>query len=222
MTNPINGYSGANYEATAPQVNNDSLGQRDFLRLMVAQIKNQDPMQPMTNGDFLGQMAQFSANDGINNMQNSLAQLTSSLQSNQALQASALVGRKVMVNSNKLNLPAEGEVKAAVNLPSGVSQLTASVYNEAGELVRSIPLGQPTPGLKEFSWDGMNQKGERAAAGSYTFKVTGQYNGQDVALKPLVTANVDSVSLSNQNEGVKLNLAGIGTVLLSDVQQITN
>ena len=80
------------------------LGQKDFLRLMVAQVKNQDPMQPQANGEFLSQLAQFSTNDGVTKMQESLQQMASSLQSNQALQASALVGRKVLVNSDQLDL----------------------------------------------------------------------------------------------------------------------
>ncbi|KTC94180.1 flagellar hook assembly protein FlgD [Legionella erythra] len=200
---------------------NQSLGQKDFLRLMIAQVRNQDPMDPKTNGDFLAQLAQFSTNDGIARMEQSITQLASSLQSNQALQASALVGRKVLIPSSTFKLGAEGEANAAVDLPAPVSNLTASIYGENGELVRTIPLGTHELGLFQFGWDGMNQKGERMPSGKYTIKVTGNFQGQEVALKTMVAANVDSVNLGQNGEGVRLNVAGIGSVALSDVRQIT-
>lgn len=214
--------SGANYETTGPRGNNQNLGQQDFLRLMVAQVQNQDPLEPKTNGDFLAQLAQFSTNDGINNMQESLKQLSASLQSNQTLQASSLVGRKVLVNTDKMSLPKEGEVKAAVDIPAGVNHLVASVYSKTGELVRTIQLGQTEPGQHDFTWDGMNEQGQRAEAGQYNIKVTAQYNGKEVPLRTLVAAQVDSVSLGGQGDGVKLQVAGIGSVYLTDVRQISN
>lgn len=212
-TNPLIGQPGA--------TPNKGLGQKDFLKLMVAQVQHQDPMEPKTNGDFLAQLAQFSTNDGITKMQESIEQLASSLQSNQALQASSLVGRKVLVNSNALNLGQEGETKAAVDIPAGVSELTANVYSQSGELIRRIPLGQQSTGLFEFNWDGFGQKGERMPPGKYTIKVNGIYSGKEVALKTMTAANVDSVSLGQNGEGVKLNVAGIGAVSLNDVKQIT-
>ncbi|ARG97790.1 flagellar hook assembly protein FlgD [Legionella micdadei] len=198
-----------------------SLGQKDFLKLMIAQAQNQNPLEPKMNGDFLGQLAQFSTNDGITKMQESIQQLASSLQSNQALQASSLVGRKVLVNSDSVNLD-QGEVKAAIELPAAVDNLVASIYSESGELIRKIPLGQHGAGLFAFTWDGQNQKGERMPMGKYTIKVNGIYSGKEVALKTMTAANVDSVSLGQNGEGVKLNVAGVGTVSLNDVKEITN
>ncbi|ASQ45580.1 flagellar hook assembly protein FlgD [Legionella clemsonensis] len=218
----MNSVNGANslMGPTAPTPKK-SLGQSDFLRLMIAQVQHQDPLEPQTNGDFLSQLAQFSTNDGITKMQESIQNLASSLQSNQALQASALVGRKVLVNSNIISLGQEDAAKVAVDVPATVDNLTAAIYSESGELIRTIPLGQRSVGLFEFSWDGLNQKGERAPAGKYTVKVNGVYSGKEVALKTMTAANVDSVSLGQNGEGVKLNVAGIGSVSLNDVKQIT-
>ncbi|KTD16273.1 flagellar hook assembly protein FlgD [Legionella jordanis] len=212
-TNPLVGQP-----VTGP---NKNLGQSDFLRLMVAQVQHQDPLSPQTNGDFLSQLAQFSTNDGITKMQESIQQLASSLQSNQALQASALVGRKVLVNSNAFHLNKEEDAKIAVELPEGVENLNAFIYSESGELIRKIPLGQHGAGQFQFSWDGFNDKGERMQAAKYTVKVNGVYSGKEVALKTMTAANVDSVSLGQNGEGVKLNVAGIGSVSLSDVKEIT-
>lgn len=216
--NGMNAIPGMTQPATSP---NKNLGQKDFLRLMIAQVRNQDPMDPKTNGDFLAQLAQFSTNDGISRMQESIQQLASSLQSNQALQASALVGRKVLVNSNIMHLANEGSAKVAVEVPAKVDDLSAAVYSESGELITKIPLGQREVGQFEFNWDGMNQKGERMPAGKYTIKVNGIYQGQEVALKTMIAANVDSVSLGQNGEGVRLNVAGIGSVPLSEIKQIT-
>jgi flagellar basal-body rod modification protein FlgD len=221
-TNSVSGSSaaanlGLNQADTGPK----DLGQADFLRLMVAQVQNQDPLQPQANGEFLSQLAQFSTNDGITKMQKSLEQLASSLQSNQALQASALVGRKVLAQSDVLNLGAEGDVKAGIDMVPGLSNLSASVYSSTGELIKTIPLGQPESGFYQFSWDGTGQDNQRVAAGKYTIKVTGRYDGQEVALKTMTTANIDSVSLGQNGEGLKLNLAGIGSVTLDQIRQIT-
>ncbi|MCL9685381.1 flagellar hook assembly protein FlgD [Legionella maioricensis] len=222
-TNSVNGSnSAANLGLNQPDsASRTSLGQKDFLRLMVAQVKNQDPMQPQANGEFLSQLAQFSTNDGVTRMQESLQQMASSLQSNQALQASALVGRKVLVNSDHLSLGSEGDVKAAIDMPSGLSNLTASVYSESGELIKTIPLGQPTPGFFQFAWDGTGQNNQRMAAGNYKISVRGTYSGKEVSLNTMTSANVDSVSLGQNGEGLKLNVAGVGSVSLDQVRQIT-
>lgn len=221
----MNSLNGTNINAGSfnrPETSSSKeLGQKDFLRLMVAQVRNQDPLDPKTNGDFLAQLAQFSTNDGITKMQESIAQLASSLQSNQALQASALVGRKVLVNSDTMKMEAEGDGKVVVDLPAPVSNMSAAVYSASGELLAQIPLGEHEIGMFDFNWNGLNQKGERVPAGKYTIKVSGTYQGQEVALKTMTAANVDSVSLGQNGEGVKLNVAGIGSVSLNDVKQIT-
>ena len=200
---------------------NAGLGQKEFLRLMVAQAQHQDPMQPQANGEFLSQLAQFSTNDGVTKMQESLEQMASSLQSNQALQASALVGRKVLVNSDHIALGTEGDVKAAIDMPAGLNNLSASVYSESGELIKTIPLGQPKPGFFQFGWDGTGQNNQRLAAGNYKIEVRGIYAGKEVALNTMTSANVDSVSLGQNGEGLKLNVAGVGSVSLDKVRQIT-
>ena len=223
MTNSVNGSNAAaSLGLNQPEaVNKKSLGQQDFLRLMVAQVQNQDPMQPQANGEFLSQLAQFSTNDGITRMQDSLQQLASSLQSNQALQASALVGRKVLVNSDGLNLGAEGDVKAAIDMPAGLSNLRAMVYNSSGELIKTMQLGQPEPGFFQFNWNGTGDNNQRVAAGNYKVEVHGTYEGEERSLKTFTSANVDSVSLGQNGEGLKLNVAGVGSVFLDQVRQIT-
>jgi flagellar basal-body rod modification protein FlgD len=197
------------------------LGQQDFLELLVAQIKNQDPLDPQTNGEFLSQLAQFSSADGISKMQQSLDTLSNSLQSNQALQASALVGRKVLVPGDSGFLSSSAGLKAAVDLPVSASNLRASIYSSSGELVNSIELGAKPSGMVNFEWDGLKSNGQRAQEGMYTIKVEGLSEGKNKAFGTMIAANVDSVTLGQNGDELKLNVAGIGQIPLSQVKQIS-
>jgi flagellar basal-body rod modification protein FlgD len=206
----------------ANTIGNKELGQKDFLELLVAQMKNQDPLNPQTNGEFLSQLAQFSSVDGISKMQQSLENLANSLQSNQALQASALVGRKVYVPGSSANLSSDSpSFKVGVDLPVAAANLSANIYSSNGELVKTIELGSKIPGFVEFEWDGVANNGQSAAYGAYTIKVEGLSEGKTKAFGTMIAANVDSVSLGQNGEPLKLNVAGIGQVSLSDVKQIT-
>lgn len=218
------GSSPATNSTTTSNASQNTLRQQDFLKLMVAQMKNIDPLNPdsQQGGEFLTQMAQFSSTQSMSNMEASIEKLTSSLQSNQALQASALVGRKVLVKNSTMNLGAEGDVKASINALPGLKNLTASIYSSSGELIKTIPIDQPTTsGNLEFSWDGTDKNNERVNSGAYTVKVSGSYNGQTVSVPTMSYANVDSVTLGQNGDGLKLNVAGIGAVSLNDVLQIS-
>ncbi|MGC1182840.1 flagellar hook assembly protein FlgD [Legionella sp.] len=215
-----NGVSNADINEIAPQVTKN-LAQEDFLRLMVAQIQNHDPIQSPFKGEFLSQFAQFGAKDGISHVHDSMQQMTNSLQSNQALQASALVGRKVMISSDSLKLEKEGNVKIAIDMPSGASNLNASIYGESGQLMKTIVLGQQKPGFFQFAWDGTGQDGVRLEEGKYKVAVHDTYVGQEVVVfETLVFANVDSVSLGQSSERLRLNVSGAGLILLEQVKYI--
>lgn len=200
---------------------NNELGQTDFLKLLVAQMENQDPLQPQENGDFLAQMAQFSATDGISKMQQSLEALTNSLQSNQALQASALVGRSVLVPGSVSQLETDGEIKGMASLKASATNVTMQIYNSSGVMVKEEFLGNHQAGDMPFKWDGTTTDGERAPNGSYEVKVFGNVAGKQEQIGTQIAANVNSVTLGRNGEGVKLNVAGIGQVSIDDVLQIS-
>ena len=101
-----------NTRAPEDQKRNGELGQDDFLELMIAQVQHQDPFQPMENGEFIAQMAQFATVDGIQNMESSISELNGTMASNQALTATTLVGRSVMAPGGEFALGAEGGVSA--------------------------------------------------------------------------------------------------------------
>lgn len=198
---------------------NNELGQDQFMDLMIAQIQNQDPFQPMENGDFIAQMAQFSTSSGMKDLQKSFDEFASSMTSNQALQASTLVGRTVSVPSEVGALPAEGSLNGKIFLPVSTTDLTLHVYDSDGELVKTFSMGTHEAGEIAFSWDGEDENGNRLEAGKYKLKAEALVDGQREQLWTTVQASVESVSL-NANRSPTLHLEDLGSVSLSDVHKI--
>lgn len=192
-----------------------------FLHSMVEQIENQDMMQRQINHEFLSQLAQFATHDGCIAMQGSLQQMSTSLQSNQALQASALVGRKVLVETDIFPLGAEVSVRVTFDISSNLSMLRASIYTESEEMIRAMSLGKPEPGFFQFSWDGIGYDGKKVKEGRYRIDVHAIYEDKEIALKTMILANVNSVSLGQNGKGLTLNVAGIGPISLDQVRQIS-
>lgn len=199
---------------------NDKLLQEDFLELMVAQLKNQDPMKPMESGDFLGDIAQFGTVSGIQDLQESFAALSDSIYSNQALQASSLVDRSVLVPLDRGVLPSGGALAGVVDLPVSTPQLTVSIHDSAGALVRSISLGAQAAGTPQFQWDGLMDDGSYAAPGTYQVRAEATIDGETTALNPLIEAEVRSVTLGGAGQGLQLELENLGTIDFSMVRQI--
>jgi flagellar basal-body rod modification protein FlgD len=200
-----------------------TLGGTDFLTLMLAQLQNQDPTSPVDSNTFLTQLAQLSEVQGINSLNTSFSTLSSSLTSNQALQASSLLGHQALVNSSTATLAAGATVSGAVNVPQTTSQVTLSITNSSGALVSQINLGAQTAGLANFSWNGTTGSGAQAPAGTYT--LTAQYAGAangSTAATTLVNGTVESVSMGAGSTGLTLNVSGVGSVPFSSVQQISN
>jgi len=199
-----------------------SLGQEDFLKLMVAQMQNQSPLEPESNGEFLGQMAQFSTVSGLDKMQQSLDTLTSSLVSNQALEASSLVGRFVSVEGDASYLP-EGEGDrffGAVDLDRSTSNLKFEIVSSSGEVVKTIGKGQQAEGTVNFAWDGTNDQGDMMPAGKYNVRAIANMDGETTSLQTMVVAPVESVTLGRNGEQMKLNIAGVGTRSIDAIREI--
>ena len=198
----------------------NELGQDAFMQLMMAQLQNQDPFKPLESGEFLSQIAQFTQVSGIQNLEASFGQLSESLVSNQALQASALVGRSVLVPSESGVLPAGDVMKGSVEVTSSVADMAVGIYDGAGQLIKRINLGQQGEGLVSFQWDGKTDQGSQAAAGVYTVRAEGLRGNESVSLQTYAQVKVDSVTLNKQGGGITLNTAGLGSTEFSSVKQI--
>jgi flagellar basal-body rod modification protein FlgD len=130
------------------------LGQKDFLKLMITQFKNQDPTHPMQDGQFLGQLAQFGTVSGIQQLQGSFSTLADSLHSEQAMRAATLVGHRVMAASDSANLSTGGSLNGAVDVPDGGGHVKLTISDSTGHKVKQIDLGTQPGGLADFAWDG--------------------------------------------------------------------
>ena len=197
------------------------LGQEDFLKLMITQFRNQDPFKPMENGEFLAQLAQFSTVKGLEDLNTSFGELSTSVVSNQALQASSLLGRDVLVNRSSGFLPAGGTLTGAVELSASAGQVIVQVTDKNGAVVRQMNLGQQSAGLARFSWDGTLADGSAAPQGLYTIKaMTLDAGSVQTAAPALVDARVESVTMSAGQQGLSLSLRGMGDVSFGDVRSI--
>lgn len=203
-------------------VKKNELGQEAFLELMITQFKNQDPFKPLDNGEFLSQLAQFSSVAGLTELKQSFEDLSASLVSNQALQASSLLGRKVLVAGDTVALSAGGTIEGAIDLTTGAQSLKLQVVDASGAIVREMNLGAQNAGLVSFSWDGKTQDGSDAPAGVYTLKAQA-VNGStsQEAMETLIEDTVQSVTMGAGQAGLTLSLPKLGDTALSDVRQIS-
>ncbi|WP_417544507.1 flagellar hook assembly protein FlgD [Marinobacter sp.] len=195
------------------------LGKNEFMELMLAQLKNQNPLEPQDNGEFISQLAQFSSLEEMQKLSGTVDDVVGQFRSTQALQASAMVGKTVLAPSEVGVLGAEGEISGNIQVPASTGGVRLSVHSASGELVRQIDLGSSAAGVKAFSWDGRDGNGNSLPPGPYQIVAEASYPQGSEQLPTLVSANVDSVSLG-QNGSVTLNLAGMGSIALSDVKQI--
>lgn len=196
-----------------------ALGKDAFLQLLVTQMKNQNPLDPQENGEFVAQLAQFSSLEGIQSLNDSVNGILTGIGSSQALQATSLVGRSVIVQTDKAVVDTAASFNGQVVVPQSISDAKVSIKDKDGNVVKTIQLGSQKAGTADFIWDGTNEKGEKVAPGTYTFTAETTVEGKAKTLSTLLPARVNSVSFQNGSE-MMLDLAGIGKIGISKVTSI--
>ena len=205
----------------APSEGPKELGQEYYLRLMVAQIENQDPFQPMANGEFIAELAQFGTVSGINELKGTVEQLGASLLSNATLSAASLLGKSVLVGGNSFKLGAEGGATGFVESDSFGGTAKVEIFNSFGEPVRELSVDLTEAGANAFEWDGLNDAGEPVEEGVYSFRATLQVGEEELALATQVKNLISSVNVVNTNSNAtELGLENGELVSLQDVEQI--
>ena len=194
------------------------LGSDQFITLMVAQMKNQDPLKPADPAEFLGQLAQFSTVSGVRAMQDSMTDMVAAMRSSQMLSGTGMVGREVLGASNAAAFDGTTPINAAVDLPLGASGALAVVKDAAGTVVRQIPLSA-RPGLNGFSWDGRDDAGVSAPPGRYSIEVSALSAGRTEPVPTLLYGRVDSVTLDTATGGLILNTSH-GALPLTAVRRV--
>ena len=196
-----------------------TLGQSDFLKLMTAQMQNQDPFDPVDNTQMVAQMAQFSSLAGISEMGATLKGIADKLGGTSVSDASAYIGRTVLTAGNTAYGRTTGGLAGGVDLAGAASDVKVTIEAENGAVLKQVSLGAQAKGTATYDWDGLTDQGQDAGAGPFRITVTAQNNGTTVPATGLVWAPVQSVSVPAGGSPV-LNVAGIGTVQVSAVREI--
>lgn len=189
-----------------------------FLKLLVTQLNNQDPLNPLDNAQLTSQLAQMSTVSGIEKLNSAFQSMLAQSGSSQVLQSASLIGRTVLVPGSELTLKKGSDAALAVDMPQSADSVKITVTNAAGKTVRSFDLGALPQGVKTLSWDGLNDTGASVADGSYTVNVLATSGDAKVAASALTYASVTSVSQGAS--GVALSLASGAKASLADVRLI--
>lgn len=190
----------------------------DFLNLLVTQLKNQDPLNPMDNAQMTSQLAQINTVSGIEKLNTTLTKLMDSYTNTQNIQAANLIGHAVLTEGKVLTLGASGAV-GGVSLESAADSVKVTVLDGSGNTVQTVDLGKLPKGTSNFVWDGKNSSGAAVDTnGSYTFKVTATAAGKDVTATALQAGMVNAVTLAS--DGMKLELGDGSSVTYDKIKQI--
>jgi len=205
----------ANVAATATE----ALTQGDFIALMTAQMKNQDPFEPVDNTQMVAQMAQFSSLAGISEMGSTLKAIAEKLGSTTTSDALAYVGKTVLTEGSVAYPRAGGGFAGGVELDSDATAVNLTIADASGQVLKTVNLGAHAKGSVSFDWDGSTNSGAPAGDGPFTISANARDGATTVSSRSLVWAPVTSVSMPRGGEPI-LTLAGVGQITPSAVRSI--
>lgn len=188
-----------------------------FLKLLMTQIKNQDPLNPLDNAQVTSQLAQINTVNGIAQLNDSLTKLVDVYNNAQALQAAGVIGKHVLVAGSQIKL-SSGVAAAGFKLDAAADSVTVKILDSFGNVVRSQDLGAQPAGNTTFAWDGNNNAGTVVADGTYKLTVSASMGGKAVGATALQVGTVNAVGRSGS--GFVLDLGNGGEVAFADVQEI--
>lgn len=196
----------------------NELGKDDFIKLMSAQLKHQDPLSPMKNEQMAAQLAQFSALEQMVNVNSNLEKMAAAQKPSDNVLAASLIGKKILTDSSKFAFQKGAQPEMKFTLPEDAENLAVSVVDEKGEIIREIELGAMVKGPQALRWDGKNKNNQDALPGEYSFRVTASAPGG----KPIIVDNttsglVSGVSFENNKamllvDGKKIPLEAVGRI----------
>lgn len=205
--------------ANTATTKSSTLGQADFLKLMTAQLKNQDPFAPVDNTQMVAQMAQFSSVAGISEMNSTLKAISDKLAGTSQSDALSYVGRTVLTEGTTAYGRTAGGIAGAIELDDDAAQVNVSIQSADGQVLKTIQLGAHVKGTVDYDWDGKTEDGADGGSGPFNIIVNAGTDGAEIASRSLVWAPVASVSMPSSGTPV-LTLPGIGQVPITSVRQI--
>lgn len=198
-------------QKTDPKTDSDM-----FMKLMIAQLRNQDPTSPANTSDFMQQIATMSTVESIGNLNTSVDQMSQSLMSSQAaLQASSMVGQQAFIKTDLAALQDGGQVNGMVSLKNSASDVWISVYDAGGNLVDRQEMGAQAAGDQNFSWYGNGN----TPPGTYHIVAQAQVGDKVEELPLYIGHKINSVTLGQNGIGMQIN-TDAGSAALSDIKQL--
>ena len=192
--------------------------QNQFLTMLVTQLKNQDPTNPMDNSQLTTQLAQINTLSGIEKLNTTLGSISGQINTSQSLQSSTLIGHGVMVNGGQVLVGNGTTTPFGVELASASTGASATIKDASGTVIDTVDLGALSAGVHTFSWDGKLTDGSVAPDGKYSVAIAASNGNTQLVAQPLNYAYVNGVSTANNT--TKLDLGTMGSATLDDVRQI--
>lgn len=203
------------------KMQNEEMGEREFLLLFTTQLQNQNPLDPMENEAFVAQLAQFSQLEATTSMSEKMTSLVDALKGERLMNGAALIGKQVAVPGGPAILKGGAAISGIISVPDGANSVSYTVYDRSGAVVKSQDLGRKPPGDVLVRWDGTGQSGTKLPDGAYRIVATVRGVDGSITQLPIATPDiVKSVSYSNETNDLVLETVNGGTVNFSQVRQI--
>jgi flagellar basal-body rod modification protein FlgD len=196
-----------------------NLGQNDFLKLLTAQMQNQDPFDPVDNTQMVAQMAQFSSLAGITEMSSTLKAIADKLGGTSMSDALGYVGRAVLVEGATNYPMTNGTVAGAIELDGNATDVKVTITGANGAVMKTVSLGPQKAGIIDYEWDGSTDNGDPAGEGPFTINVTAVAGANTVPARSLIWAPVQSVSLDPSGTPT-LTIPGVGQLPTTAVRKV--
>ena len=204
--------------AIASSASSQTLNQADFLTLMTAQLKNQDPFNPVDNTQQIAQLAQFSSVAGITQLNTTLTGIATKLGATTTSDALSYVGKTVLTAGDTAYARASGGITGSVELGGNATNVAVTISDANGNVLKTLSLGAQSKGTTTYDWDGTAADGS-TAAGPFKVSVAASNGSTAVPATGLVWAPVESISVASGSDPT-LNVTGVGSVKISDIRSV--
>ena len=219
--------TGLGLAQTGANSNSAAQGLQDqFLTLLVTQLQNQDPLNPMQNAELTSQLAQISTVEGITNLKNTMLAISGQIDVSQSMNAVAMIGKGVLIPGTKVKVGVDGDNGAervvtpyGVDLQGDAAKVQVRISDSNGVVVRTIELGEQKTGVYTLNWDGKNDSGVALEPGAYNVSILAtDADGKKVNSEVLSYGQVKSVGYSTN--GLRLDLGLDGQTSMLDVRKV--
>ncbi|CAL4326398.1 flagellar hook assembly protein FlgD [Buchnera aphidicola] len=191
--------------------------QKNFLNLLIAQIKNQDPTDPIKNTELTSQLAQINTATGIGRLNNTVSGFSNQINRTQNLQMSSLIGHRVMIPDTKINYNKENK-EFGMKLIGNATEVKIQITDKKGKVLHVRKMKNIKPGIYKYVWDGKDLNKNSVKYDKYNISVTAQNQDQTVPAEILSEASVNSIITSSEDPIIDLGDAG--NVTLSKIRAI--